>query len=87
MIYETLSTTANGSMPHCKQIGVQGSHRFYQKVKAEGGPSAVKKMVCNGSTGKATSDGYFEFGLTTCSLSCRVEFTSGGSKNAGVSVC
>ena len=65
---------------------MQGSNKYYQKVKAEGGPSAVKTMTCNGQTGKRTSDGYFVFNRRTCSLSCKAQFSVGGSKSGSVKI-
>lgn len=67
---------------------MQGSHQWYQKVKAEGGPSAVKGMTCNGTGGRRTPDGYFEFSLqNTCGLSCSVSYATGGSRPGNVNVC
>ena len=69
-------------------VSVQGSNKWYAKVKAEGGKSSVKTMKCNGKSGSRTSDGYFVFnGLNTCSLSCRVQFTRGGSESGRVKAC
>lgn len=70
------------------KVSPQGSNKWYAKVKAEGGKSSVKSMRCNGKSGSRTSDGYFVFnGLNTCSLSCRVQFTRGGSKSGRVKAC
>jgi hypothetical protein len=64
-----------------KLVPVQGGNKWYAKIKAEGGPSAVKSMECNGVQGARTDDAYFEFWDRNtgvgCNLDCSVVYTNG----------
>jgi expansin (peptidoglycan-binding protein) len=69
----------------------QGSNDSYGKVKVTGGPSAISDMVCDGTKGSSTPDGYFEFhnsgGFCGTTLKCTCTFSSGGSDTVDVNWC
>ena len=69
------------------QFTLQGSNASFAKVKAEGGPTAVTGMTCNGIEGTGTPDGFFEFNDTENEnldqgLDCVVTFSDGSSESA-----
>lgn len=67
----------------------EGSHQFFAKVKATGGPAGVESMVCNGMQGRRTPDGFFEFqdnsGQLCKGMTCAMRYTNGASKQEKVS--
>lgn len=74
--------------PSQLRFSAQGSHRYYAKLKVEGGPSGVDSLACAGMNGNATPDGYFTFqdnaGGLCNGLSCDIRFTNGAAQTATV---
>lgn len=68
-------------------FSTQGSNPYYAKVKAQGGPSSVTAMACNGMEGLLTPDAFFVFqsgtGQFACGMDCVVTFSNGFGSAAG----
>lgn len=59
----------------------QGSHAYYGKLKATGGPSGVDRMTCNGNVWQPTPDGFFVYqdnsGRLCEGVTCDIYFVNG----------
>lgn len=68
-------------------FSTQGSNPYYAKVKAQGGPSSVASMTCNGLPGILTPDAFFVFMSSTgefaCGMDCAVTFSNGFGTGSG----
>lgn len=72
-----------------KRVESQGSHQFYAKLKFTGGPSGIRKVVCDGRQMSATPDGFWVTqdgsGKLCNGLTCNISYTDGSSGNQFVS--
>lgn len=66
----------------------QGSHQYYGKLKASGGPSGIDRMVCNGEEWTPTPDAYFvkqdKDGKLCEGVTCDIYFTNGSTRRESV---
>lgn len=73
--------------PDGLMFSTQGSNPWYAKVKAQGGPSSVESMTCNGLPGFLTPDAFFEFLSSTgdfaCGMDCEVVYSNGFGTGSG----
>lgn len=73
--------------PDGLMMSTAGSNPWFAKVKAQGGPSSVDSMTCNGLPGTPTSDAFFVFqssnGGFACGMDCVVTFNNGFGTDTG----